>query len=190
MCSVAFNAILGADEEFTAMDPLVLSNILKRIVTSKCDGHVKHDRTDALTESYNLRIGDYEDISLHSCRALKSIDRMETTGIRLEQIPDAEQQAFAYIRGQNSRFQMYAEYKSYLSNALETIKIDYHPKTLTEATNNASRLYKGTKSDYSPVAPVRTNFVAEEARTLKVFFTPPHKPAVSPSGKGPPTTPG
>ena len=66
MCPVALNAIMGANDEFIAMtcnDPLVLLNILKRIVTTKCDGHVEHDRTDALTEWYNLRMGDTEDIS-------------------------------------------------------------------------------------------------------------------------------
>ena len=45
MCSIALDAILGADDEFIAMrenDPLVLLSILKRIVTTKCDGHVEH----------------------------------------------------------------------------------------------------------------------------------------------------
>ena len=44
MCSIVLNAILGADDEFIAMkanDSLVLLSILKRIVTTKCDGHVK-----------------------------------------------------------------------------------------------------------------------------------------------------
>ena len=112
MCSIALNAILGADEEFLEMkvdDPLVLLSILKRVVTTKCDGHVEHDRTDALTKCYNLRMGDSEDISLYSRRASKSIDRMRTTGIRPEQIPDQEQQAFTHIKGLNSRVPMYAE---------------------------------------------------------------------------------
>ena len=187
MCSIALNAILGADEEFLAMennDPLALLTILKRIVTTKCDGHVEHDRTDALTEWYNLRMGDNEDISLYSRRASNSIDRMKTTGIRAEQIPNQEQQAFTYIKGLNSRIPMYAEYKNYLSNALETMKQDYYPKTLTEAINNASRFHRGTKSDHTPVAPVHTSFVADEVRTPKVTFTPPLKPALSPAGKG------
>lgn len=65
MCSIALNAILGADEEFLAMksnDPLVFLTMLKRIVATKCDGHVEHDRTDALTEWYNLKMGDNEPI--------------------------------------------------------------------------------------------------------------------------------
>ena len=97
MCSIALNSILGADDEFIAMrenDPLVLLSILKIIVTTKCDGHVEHDTTDVLTEWYNLKMGDNEDISVYSRRALKPIDRMRATGIRYEQIPDQEQQAF------------------------------------------------------------------------------------------------
>lgn len=116
MCSVSLNAILGADPDFIAMssnDPLTLLNILKRIVTTKCDGHVEHDRSDALTEWYNLRMGDNEDIALYSRRASKSVERMKTTGIRADQIPDPEQQAFVYIKGLNSKVQIYADYKNY-----------------------------------------------------------------------------
>ena len=68
---------------------------------------------------------------------------------------------------------MYAEYKNYLSNALETMKTDFYPKTLTEAINNASRFHRGTKSDHTPVAPVHSTFAAEEIRIPKVSFTPP-----------------
>ena len=147
---------------------------------------MEDDRTDALTELYNLKMGDNEDISLYSRRASKSIYRMQTTGIRPEQIPNQEQQAFVYIRGLNNRVPMYAEYKNYLSNALETMKKDFYPKMLTEAINNASRFRSGTKSDHTPVAPVHTIFVADEVRTPKVSFTPPPKPAPSPPGKCPP----
>ena len=146
---------------------------MKRIVTTKCDGHVEHDRTDVLTEWYNLRMGDNEGISVYSARATKSIERMRTTKVPAAQIPTQEQQAFSYIRGLNSRDQMYAEYKNYLSNALETMKTDYYPKTLTEAFNNASRFHRGTKSDHTPVAPVHSTFTAEEIRTPRVSFTPP-----------------
>lgn len=188
MCSVSLNAILGADPEFIGMtsnDPLKLLSILKRIVTTKCDGHVEHDRSDALTEWYNLRMGDNEDIALYSRRASKSVERMKTTGIRIDQIPDPEQQAFVYIKGLNSKVQIYADYKNYLSNALETMKHDYYPKTLTDAINNASRFHRGTKSDYTPAAPVHSTFIAEEVRAPKVTFT----PVGSPQGKGPPPTP-
>ena len=47
---------------------------------------------------------------------------------------------------------MYAEYKNYLSNALETMKQDHYPKTLTDAINSASRFHRGTKSDHTPVS--------------------------------------
>ena len=192
MCSIALNAILGADEEFLQMkdnDPLVLLSILKRIVTMKCDGHVEHDRTDALTEWYNLRVGDSEDISVYSRRASKSIDRMRTTGIRPEQIPNQEQQAFTYIKGLNSRVPMYAEYKHYLSNALETMKQDHYPKMLTEAINSASRFHRGTRSDHTPVTLIHSTFAAEEVRAPRVTFTPSSMPPFPSSGKGPPHHP-
>ena len=43
--------------------------------------------------------------------------------------------------------------------------MDYYSKTLTEAINNASRFHRGIKAGYTPVAPVLSTFVAEEART-------------------------
>ena len=145
---------------------------------------MEHDRTDALSEWYNLKMGDNEDISVYSRRASKSIDRMRTTGIRPEQIPDQEQQAFTYIKGLNSRVPMYAEYKNYLSNALETMKQDHYPKTLTDAINSASRFHRGTKSDHTPVAPVHSTYAANEAKTPKVTFTPPGKAAPPTPGRG------
>ena len=82
---------------------------------------------------------------------------------------------------------MNAEYKNYLGNALETMKTDYYPKTLTEAINNVSRFHRGTEADYTPVASVHSTFVVEDARTPRVSFTPPTKGAGPPLGKGPPT---
>ena len=65
------------------------------------------------------------------------------------------------------------------------MQTDYYSKTLTEAINNASRFHRGIKAGYTPVAPVLSTFVTEEARTPRVSFTPPPKGAGPPPGKGP-----
>ena len=91
MCSTALNTILMTDKEFTDMtinDPLVLLNILKRLITTKCDGHVEHDRSDALEEWYTLRMRDGEDITVYSKRASKALERMAATGVETTRIPN------------------------------------------------------------------------------------------------------
>ena len=166
MCSIALNAILAADKEFMEMrtnDPLILLNIIKRLVTTKCDGHVEHDRTDALTEWYNLAMSDIEDIASYSKRASKAIERMKSTGVTEAQQPTDEQQAFGYIKGLNSRVLVYAEYKNYLSNALETLKADHYPKTLALAIHSASRFHRGTKIEPTTGNLMHTTFTAAEA---------------------------
>ena len=122
----------------TTNDPFVLLNILKRLITTKCDGHVEHDRSDALEEWYTLRMRDGEDITAYSKRASKALERMAATGVEITRIPTNIQQGSGYIKGLNNRTGNYVEYKNYLSNALETMKVDKYPETMAEAIQGAA----------------------------------------------------
>lgn len=189
MCSVPLNTILGADVEYMGLkseDPLELLRILRKLVTTKCNGHVEHDRTDAMTEWFNIQMLDNEDIASYSRRVAKGLDRIRNTGVEEYQIPRPDQQAFVFIRGLSNKVPMYAEYKNYLSDALETLKTDVYPKNLADAIHNSSRFHRGVKTEpnqgQSP-AP-HTSFITEEVRTA-----PPRTAPTGPTGAPtPPTT--
>jgi hypothetical protein len=156
------NIILTSDKEFSEMmtnDPLQLLNILKRLITSKADGHVEYDRS--LEEWYTLRMRDGEDIAMYSKRAAKAIERMVVTKVEQNRIPTDVQQAFGYIKGLNSKVAAYGEYKNYLSNAMETMKLDKYPTTMAEAIQGVARFHRGTKHDVTTAPTIHTTFVAE-----------------------------
>jgi hypothetical protein len=147
MCSTSLNIILTSDKEFAEMttnDPLQLLGILKRLITSKVDGHVEHDRSDALEEWYTLRMREGEDLATYSKRAAKAIERMAT------RIPTDVQQAFGYIKGSNSKVAVYGEYKNYLSNAMVTLKTDKYPITMAEAIQGVARFHMGNQHLKAP----------------------------------------
>ena len=98
--------------DMTSNDPLQLLDILKRLITSKVDGHVEHDRSDALEEWYTLRMRDGEDVATYSKRAAKATERMVATQVERTRIPTDVQQAFGYIKGLNSKVAVYEEYKN------------------------------------------------------------------------------
>ena len=57
MCSPDLNSVLAADSDFLELktiDLLELLEILKRSVTTKCDGHVEHDISDAMEAFFSL----------------------------------------------------------------------------------------------------------------------------------------
>jgi hypothetical protein len=165
MCSASLNIILTSDKEFTEMtsnDPLQLLNILKRLITSKVDGHVEHDRSDALEEWYTLRMRDGEDVAMYSKRAAKAIERMVATKVEKTRIPTDVQQAFGYIKGLNSKVAVYEEYKNYLSNAMVTMKLDKYPVTMAEAIQGVARFHRGATYEATTAPTVHTTFVAEE----------------------------
>ena len=51
-----------------------------------------------------------EDIAVYSNRASRAVERMKTTRVWIGHIPDNEEQEFGYIKGQNSRISVHAEY--------------------------------------------------------------------------------
>ena len=130
--------------DMTSNDPLQLLDILKRLITSKVDGHVEHDRSDALEEWYTLRMRDGEDVATYSKRAAKATERMVATQVERTRIPTDVQQAFGYIKGLNSKVAVYEEYKNYLSNAMVTMKLDKYPVTMAEAIQGVARFHRGT----------------------------------------------
>ena len=62
---------------------------------------------------------------------------------------------------------MYAEYKNYLSDALDTLQTDVYPKNLADAIHNSSRFHRGIKTEPNQgQAPApHTSFITEEVRT-------------------------
>jgi hypothetical protein len=109
---------------------------------------------------------DGEDIAMYIKRAAKAIERMVATKVEKNRIPTDVQQAFGYIKGLNSKVAAYGEYKNYLSNAMETMKLDKYPTTMAKAIQGVARFHRGTKNDVTNAPTIHTTFVAKaEQRT-------------------------
>ena len=104
MCSIPLNTILGADVEYMRLsseDPLELLRILRKLVTTKCNGHVEHDRTDAMTEWYTIKMLDNEDIASYNRRVAKGQNKK----YRSRGVPDPETRSTGICFHQRSKQQ-------------------------------------------------------------------------------------
>ena len=147
MCSPSLNAILVVEANFIAVkfdDPLGLLDVIKSVVTSRCDSNLELERSQALRDWCTLTMSTGEDIVTYGRRALKLFDRLAATGVPA-QIPYAKQQSMRFTDGLSSTVQVYHDYKNYLSSSLECTAIDIYPKTLVEAINGATRFHRGAK---------------------------------------------
>ena len=100
MCSPSLNAILTVKAEFIAVeldDPLKLLEVIKSVVTSRCDGNQEFERSQALRDWYTLTMSAGADIVPYGRRAVKLFDRLAATGVPDAQIPNAVQQATKLI---------------------------------------------------------------------------------------------
>ena len=182
VCSPLLNAILTIKAEFIAVeldDPRELLEVIKSIITSRCDGNQEFERSQALRDEYTLTMSTGEDIVLYGRRAVKLFDRIAATGVPEAQIPNAVQQATKLIKGLSSTSQVYHDYKNYLDNSLECNKIDIYPKTLMEAINRATRFHRGVKGSALQSAIV-THHSALAAKNLVKLGRPP-KGKISPA---------
>ena len=96
MCSATLNAILTVKVEFIDVefdDPLKLLEVIKSVVTSRCDGSQEFERSQALRDWYTLTMSTGEDIVPYGRRAVKLFDRFAATGVPEAQIPNAVQLA-------------------------------------------------------------------------------------------------
>ena len=89
MCSATLNAILTVKVEFIDVefdDPLKLLEVIKSVVTSRCDGSQEFERSQALRDWYTLTMSTGEDIVPYRRRAVKLFDRHAATGVPEAQI--------------------------------------------------------------------------------------------------------
>ena len=161
MCSPSLKAILVVKANFIAVkfdDPLRLLDVIKSVVTSRCDGNQELERSQALRDWYTLTMSTGEDIVMYGRCAVKLFDRLAVTGVPAARIPDAKEQSMRFIDGLSSTVQVYHDYKYYLSDSLECTAIDIYPKTLVDAINGATRFHRGTKGSalQSPIVTPHT----------------------------------
>ena len=161
-------------------DPLGLLDVIKSVVTSRCDGNQELERSQALRDWYTLTMSTGGDIVTYGRGVVKLFDELAATGVPAAQIPDAKQQSMRFIDGLSSIVQVYHDYKNYLSNSLECTAIDIYPKTLVEAINGATRFHHGTKGSALQSAIVTPHTVLSAKN--------PVKPGGSPKGEKSPVT--
>ena len=149
MCSPQLNAILVVLPAFIAVktdDPLALLAVLKTVVTSRTDGFdVEIDRDQALREWYTLTMTNGEDIIAYGRRAVKTYERIGTSGVPESHFPTPKQQARRFIEGLSSSIPTYNDYKNYLSNSLAVADKDVYPITLVAAINCVTKFHRGAK---------------------------------------------
>ena len=154
MCSPQLNAILVVLPAFLAVptdDPLALLAVLKTVVTSRTDGFdVEIDRDLALREWYTLTMSNGEDIIAYGRRAVKTYERIGTSGVPESHFPTPKQQARRFIEGLSSSISTYNDYKNYLSNSLAVADKDVYPLTLVAAINCVTKFHRGAKITTSP----------------------------------------
>ena len=154
MCSPQLNAILVVLPAFLAVrtdDPLALLTVLKTVVTSRTDGFdVEIDRDQALREWYTLTMSSGEDIIAYGRRAVKTYERIGTSGVPETHFPTPKQQARRFIEGLSSSIPTYNDYKNYLSNSLAVADKDCYPLTLVAAINCVTKFHRGAKISTSP----------------------------------------
>ena len=174
MCSPQLNAILVVLPAFLAVptdDPLALLAVLKSVVTSRTDGFdVELDRDQALRDWYTLTMHNGEDIIAYGRRAVKTYERIGTSGVPETHFPTPKQQARRFIEGLSSTVITYNDYKNYLSNSLSVAKTDVYPTTLVSAINCVTKFHRGAKvaAITAPVAAFHTSLpVIEDPRNGK-----------------------
>ena len=154
MCSPQLNAILVVLPAFLAVptdDPLALLGVLKTVVTSRMDGFdVEIDRDRALREWYTLTMSNGEDIIAYGRRAVKTYERIGTSGVPESHFPTPKQQARRFIEGLSSSIPTCNDYKNYLSNSLAAADKDCYPLTLVAAINCVTKFHRGAKITTSP----------------------------------------
>jgi hypothetical protein len=168
MCSPQLNALLVVNPKFLAVstdDPLALLAVIKTVVTSRTDGlDVELDRDQALRDWYTLTMSTGEDIITYGRRAVKTYERIGTSGVPETHWPTPKQQARRFIEGLSNSVSTYTDYKNYLSNSLSVNSIDIFPKTLVAAINNVTTFHRGAKvgAAVAPTVPLHTSLSAIE----------------------------
>jgi hypothetical protein len=149
MCSPQLNAILVVDPTFIAVgtnDPLALLAAIKSVVTSKCDGNIELERTQALRDLYTPTMRECEDVVDYRRRSVKLCERLTSTGVPEPQRPRLKEQSLRFINGLSSSISTYLDYKNYISNSLAVTGVDIYPATLVAAINSVTKLHRGTKA--------------------------------------------
>ena len=142
MCSPQLNSMLSVDAAFLACaknNPLALLNAIKRLVTTRKDGNEELDRQKALSEWFGLKMDHGEAMLSYGRRAVKTFERLTTTGIPAEEQPKPKQQSMRFIDGLDGSIPAYHGYKMYLINAKQQTDQDIYPETLVEAIMRATR---------------------------------------------------
>ena len=155
LCSAELNAILSPKAEFNEIltsDPLGLLNVIKSVVTARCDGDVDLERIHALREWYNMTMHATEDIVTYAKRAVRIYERLNTVGVPAGHLPSAPLQARKFIDGLSNTTPAYVDYKSYLRHAKDCNANDIYPKTLVAAINGATLFIRGAKATAIPAA--------------------------------------
>ena len=115
MCAPGLNAILVADEDFRNVrtdDPLALLDVLRKVVTTRCEGNEKAERDMALQDWYTLAMISGETLTTYGRRAVKMLERLTTSGVKEAQCPDPEQQASRFIQGLSNSNRIYYDYRT------------------------------------------------------------------------------
>jgi Zinc knuckle len=86
-----------------------------------------------------------EDIIAYGRRAVKTYQRIGTSGVPESHFPSPKQQARRFIEGLSSSIPTYNDYKNYLSNSLAVAGNDFYSLTLVEAINCVTKFHRGAK---------------------------------------------
>jgi Zinc knuckle len=162
MCSPQLNAILVVDPTFIAVgtnDPLALLAAIKSVVTSKCDGNIELERTQALRDWYTPTMRECEDVVDYRRRSVKLCERLTSTGVPEPQRPRLKEQSLRFINGLSSSISTYLDYKNYISNSLAVTGVDIYPATLVAAINSVTKFHLGTKAA-QPMNPSGITYMA------------------------------
>ena len=155
LCTSELNAVLTSNADFNEVptdDPLGLLQVIKSVVTARCDGDIDLERSQALQEWYSLAMQTSESITTYGRRAAQTYTRLTTVGVPAGQLPTAKQQGRRFIDGLHNLTPSHTEYKNYLRHTKDCTGVDLYPKTLVEAINGATLWIRGAKATATPAA--------------------------------------
>ena len=141
LLSAQLNALLGVDDGFRECpddDPLMLLEVIKRLISTRADGNEELDRQKALGEWLTLTMKHGEKIVDYGRRAVKTFDRLAITGIPETEHPKPKQQSMRFIDGLDSSMPAFHGYKLYLINSKQQTGTDIYPDTLVDAIKRST----------------------------------------------------
>ena len=108
-----------------------------------------------MRDRYSLTMSNGEDLISYGRRAVKTYERIGTSGVPETHFPTPKQQARRFIEGLSSSVPTYNDYKNYLSNSLAVSNSDVYPTTLVSAINCVTKFHRGAKVA-APTLPTTT----------------------------------